>query len=126
MAKHTFLGASIECHGAEIISRKILYSSYIEILNIGKCKTYKCTLNSEATIHKELPHPKTPKYKETSCITEGDIIEGENITLFVNNDRNIKISVINHSGSHKAQQSNTNCYTYAVITLQCKGIPALR
>ncbi|MEI8203784.1 MAG: hypothetical protein WCH34_12260 [Bacteroidota bacterium] len=123
MAKYNYPGDSIECNGSEIISRKIIPSAFMEIIAIGKCKTYKCSLNSEATINKELPEPKTPIYKQTSHVNLGDILEGENISLAIFCKKNLKIFVVPYSGRHKAQKTITDCYTFAEITIQCKGIP---
>lgn len=117
-------GASIECLGAEIISRKFTRNSLILIPKVGKCMKYKCSLNSEAIILKELD-PKEPKYNEASFLSINDMIEAENIVVYVNQIKNLKFTLINHSGRHKAQQSNTNTFTFAQITKQFPNLPKI-
>ena len=121
--KHVHESCSIECQGAKIISRDIRRSAYIEIAPIGKCTTYKCRLNSEALIVKELPHPKKPFYRSNSQVDIGTQLECETLFLAVNSFKSLKIEIINHSGRHKAQTTNTNSYTFAEIIKQIPNIP---
>ncbi|MEP7169126.1 MAG: hypothetical protein ABI855_07110 [Bacteroidota bacterium] len=123
--KFVYQGASIECESAEIISRKILLSSFQEIPNVGRCKKYNCTRNSEATITKEL-NPKAPLYSETSHLNLGDMLEAENIVVFVNQANNLKVIKIDNTHRHNAQQANTNSFTYAEITMQFPNFTELK
>ena len=121
--KQVLDSCSIECIGAQIISRKIYRSSFMEIKSIGKCTTYKCKLNSEAEIIKELQNPKKPIHKEASMIDLGDMLECESLFFAVNTFRTLKIGLINHTGRHKAQITKTDIYTFAEITRQMPNIP---
>lgn len=114
--------STIECSAAIIISRKISHSSFIEMPSIGRCFTYKCTRNSEATILKELT-PKEPLYNENSHLNIDTKLECENMFVAVSQKKPYKFHKINHSGRHKAQTLNTNKYTYAKISQQLHNIP---
>jgi len=123
--KYVYQGASIECDSAEIVSRKILLSSFQEVLNVGRCKKYNCSRNSEARITAEL-NPKEPLYSETSHLDLNDKLEAENIIVFVNQSNQLKIEKIDNSHRHNAQQANTSGYTYAEITMQFPNFPELK
>ena len=114
---------SIECHAANIISRKIMVNSYIEIKRIGRCRTYKCKRNSEAHITKTLPHPCEPIYKTSSAVGIGDFLECEDLYLAINNMKTLKVTKNPHTGTHNAQFTSTDCYTYAEISRRIPGIP---
>lgn len=116
--------SSIECFAADIISRRISPSSYMEIKNIGKCKTFKCTRNSEASITKELV-PKKAIYNLNSLLDLNDKIESEDIFLAINCKRTPKIILLNHTGTHKAQAYSTTDYTFAKVSKQFPNIPQL-
>ena len=120
--KVVFENSSIECLSAGIISRKILPSSFLEILNIGKCLTYKCKLNSEAKILKEL-NPKSPIINKNSHLDIDVKLECENLFIAVNVKKPYKLDLINHSGRHKAQEMITDQYTFAKISKQIFNIP---
>jgi hypothetical protein len=127
MAKFVHHGESIECMASDVVSRKILPSAYIEILSIGKCMTYKCKLNSEAIITKELPHPvngkRTGIKSATSKLNLHDKIECEDILLAVTERKRLKPSKVAFTGRHNSQYVSTKCYTYAEISLQFSNIP---
>lgn len=123
--KYVYQGASIESDSANIVSRKILLSSFQNIPNVGNCKKYNCSRNSEATIVKEL-NPKLPLYKTTSHLDLNDMIEAENIVVFVNQTNQLKIGKIAKSGRHNAQEANTNGFTYAEITMQFPNFALLK
>lgn len=122
--KYVHENCSIECEGADIVSRKIVRSSFMEIKSIGKCTTYKCKLNSEAVIRKELASRK-PKYKTTSKVQAGDMLECEDLFLAVNTRKALKIALDNHTGRHKAQVARTDSYTFAEISKQIPNIPRI-
>jgi len=121
--KYVHEKCSIECEAANIVSRKILRNSFIEITDVGKCTTYKCKLNSEASITKEIENPKKHKYKETSQLNAGDKLECEDLFVAINTHRSLKIELVNHTGRHKAQVTNTDNYTFAEITRQFPNLP---
>lgn len=114
----------MECAAAEVISRKIVPSSFIEINSVGKCFTYKCSRNSESLILKSLS-PKEALYNECSYLDEGDKLECENLFVAVNKRKPYKFDKINHSGRHKAQTFTTKEYTMAKISKQLSSIPEL-
>ena len=122
--KHVYYNSSIECNSAEVISRKIMPSSYMEIKKIGKCRTFKCSRNSEATILKEL-EPKKPSYNENSSLNLNDKLESEDIFLAVNCKKSIKVELLNYSGRHKAQTFTTEHFTFAKISKQFPNIAQL-
>ncbi|HLF53529.1 hypothetical protein [Flavobacterium sp.] len=113
---------SIECLAADIVSRKIQPSSYMAIRNVGKCFVYKCYRNSEAVITKELD-PKEPKHNTHSSLELHDKVEGENLVVAIETKRAPKISLINHTGTHKAQACSTDNYTFAYISKQIPNMP---
>jgi hypothetical protein len=114
--------SSIECLSADIISRFILPSSFLEIKTIGKCLTYKCKRNSEATILKVL-NPKNAVVNSNSHLDLNIKLECENLFVAVNKIKPYKYDVINHSGRHKAQQMITGEFTFAKISKQLNSIP---
>lgn len=116
---------SIECDAADIVSRQIMRNSFIEIKSIGKCTTYKCKRNSEAVITKELVSPPKPIYKSTSRVLQGDSLECEDMFLAVNSVKALRIIVKKYTGTHKAQITSTNSYTFAEISKQIPGIPMI-
>ena len=116
--------ASIECNSAEIISRKILPSSFIDINNIGKCFSYKCSLNSEATIKKEL-EPKKPIVNQNSNLENESKLECDKLFVAVKRNKPYRLFIINFTGRHKAQTFTTDEFTYAMISLQLSNIPLL-
>ena len=122
--KGVYNGLSIECISAEIISRKIIFSSYKQIKNVGNCLMYKCSMNSEAKISKEL-NPKKALHNDNSYLNLNDKLEAENMSVYVNMKKRLVFGLINHSASHKAQTTTTSNYTYAVITRQIPCIPLL-
>ncbi|AWG25598.1 hypothetical protein [Flavobacterium kingsejongi] len=122
--KGVWNGSAIECAAAEVISRKIIPSSYMEINNVGKCLVYKCYRNSEAKVLKELK-PKKALHNQNSCLNIDDRVEGENLLIVVNIKKILKIELKNHTSTHKAQFVNTSNYTYAEISRQIPCIPLL-
>lgn len=120
-------GASIECMDADLVSRKIVKSSIINIPGIGNCVKYICKRNSEAKILKALDKSFADKREnKLPRIEVGDQISGEDIYLLVNKIRPLKIVVDNHTGRHKAQKSTTGCYTYAEISAQFHNINEIK
>lgn len=124
MIKCVHNGSSIECQSAEIVARKIVVSSFMEIRNIGRCFTYKCSRNSEAVVTKEL-EPKKARHNMNSNLNLNDKVEGENLFLAINDKRGLRITKTNHSATHKAQLFSTKEYTYAEISRQIPNIPLL-
>jgi hypothetical protein len=120
--KLVFDNSSIECLSAHIVSRKIIPSAFIEIFAVGKCLTYRCSRNSEATILKELV-PKRCYFNINSYLDLNAKIECENLYVVVNKSKPYKYDLINHSARHKALQMITNEYTFAKITKQIPNIP---
>lgn len=97
-------------------------SSFLEIKTIGKCLTYKCKRNSEATILKELD-PKNAIVNSNSHLDLNIKLECENLFVAVNKNKPYKFDLINHSGRHKAQQMITGEYTFVKISKQIHSIP---
>lgn len=124
MTKCVHDGSAIECQSAEIVARKIVVSSFMEIRNIGRCFTYKCSRNSEAVITKEL-NPKEARHNLNSNLNLDDKVEGENLFLAINDKRGLKITKSKHTGTHNAQFFSTKDYTYAEISRQIPNIPPL-
>jgi hypothetical protein len=124
MTKCVHDGSAIECLSAEIVARKIVVSSFMEIRNIGRCFTYKCSRNGEAVVTKEL-NPKEARYNLNSNLNLNDKVEGENLFLAINDKRGLRITKTNHTGTHKAQLFNTKEYTYAEVSRQIPNIPLL-
>ncbi|MDR6302185.1 hypothetical protein [Mesonia maritima] len=122
MTKAVHDNSSIECLAAEIISRKIVPSSFVNIEPIGRCFSYKCYRNSEATIIKEL-QPKEPVHNEFSLLDINTKLECEDLFVLVNKKKPYKYSKINHTGRHKAQTFKTKEYTFAKISKQIHCIP---
>ena len=122
--KQVHYNSSIECLSADVISRKIMPSSYMEIKLIGKCRTFKCSRNSEARIIKELD-PKKTYCNINSALNLDDRIEAEDIFLAINSSKLVKISLTNHSGRHKAQTFTSEFYTFAKISKQFPNIAEL-
>ena len=120
--KIVYDNCSIECSSAEIISRQILPSSYLEFNKVGKCLTYKCKRNSEAAIIKELI-PKEPLINKNSFLDKDSKVECESLFVAVCKVKPYKLDVINHSGRHKAQYMKTDEFTFAKITKQLVNIP---
>jgi hypothetical protein len=120
--KIVYDNSSIECLSADVISRFILPSSFLEIKTIGKCLTYKCKRNSEATILKELD-PKNAVVNSNSHLDLNVKLECENLYIAINKTKPYKYDLVNHSGRHKAQQMVTNEFTFAKISKQIPNIP---
>jgi hypothetical protein len=118
-------GASLECLHAEVVSRDIKLSALVDVPEIGKCRKYNCKRNSKASILEEL-NPKKPIINLNSRLNIGDSIKAEEIVILLNNLRTLKIEVINLSGRHKAQKTETNCYTHAEITMQFPQIGEIK
>jgi|688.fasta_scaffold193966_1 hypothetical protein len=123
--KQVHYNSSIECLSADVISRKIMPSSYMDVKLIGKCRTYKCSRNSEAKILKELA-PKKAYCNLNSALDLDDRIEAEDLFLAINSSKSVKISLVNHSGRHKAQTFISEFYTFAKISKQFPNIAELR
>lgn len=117
-------GDAIECQGARVISRDIKLSSLVNIPSIGKCRKYNCKRNSEATITDEIPDKENRVY-QNAFVELGDIVSGENIVVYVNSLKSQKVDVINYTGRHKAQKTETSCFTYAEISVQFHNIREL-
>lgn len=122
--KEVHENSTIECLSAQVISRKITPSSYIEIDSVGRCFTYKCYRNSEALILLELS-PLEAKYNENSRLNKGDKLECEQLFIAVNKNKPYKPDLINHSSRHKAQIIKTKEYTMAKISKRISNIPEL-
>ena len=116
---------SIECEAADIVSRNIIPSGFVEFKLLGKCTTYKCKRNSEAIIRKEIKDKANPLVNKFSKVENGDYLECEEFYLAIQSKKPLRISLIHHTGRHKAQSSATDAYTYAKITRQIPGIPKL-
>jgi hypothetical protein len=106
--------ASIECDGSEIISRKIIRGAAITIDNVVYLQ-YKCQQNSVATIEKELD-PKNPRLNPYSHLNLGDSVKGEDLAIRMQGLKPFKIKLVNLTHTHKAQSTNSNCYTHAALT----------
>ena len=115
---------SIECEAANVISRKIIRCSFMEIKTVGKCTTYKCKRNCEAEITKELS-PKAYKMKKTSALNIADSLECEDLFLAVHTLKTLRVTKDTHTGRHNAQFAQTNAYTFAEISRQIHNIPKL-
>lgn len=113
--EYVILDASIECNGAQITARKIVRQSILNIPNVGQCKKYKCSRNSEAKIIKEL-FPKEHIINERSALNLGDEIRADTITLFVNNIKDSTLEKAPNTGRHNSQHGSTECFTHAIIT----------
>jgi hypothetical protein len=113
--EYIYLGASIECDGAEIISRKINFGPLIRLPDLGVCHKYSCEINSESTIEKELS-PKNPLFKETSHLDLGDKLKADSLVLYIRKIAQLKVQKITNTQSHRAQKANSNDYTYGEIT----------
>lgn len=122
--KYVHNNSTMECIAAEIISRKIIPSAFVDIPNVGKCFTYKCSRNSEATITKEL-NPKEAKVNENSLLDLNSKLECDKLFVAIKVERPYRIGKINHTGRHKAQIFITDDFTFAKITLQISNIPNL-
>jgi len=122
--KIVYDNCSIECSSAEVISRQIIPSSFVEFNKVGKCLTYKCKRNSEASILKELT-PKEPIINKNSYLDINTKVECESLFVAVCKAKPYKIDVINHSGRHKAQYMKTDEFTFAKISKQLVNIPQL-
>lgn len=123
--EYIYSGASIECNGAEIISRKINFGALISLPDVGLCRKYSCERNSESTIQKELD-PKNPVYKKTSHLDFGDKLKAESIVLYINKTTNIRIQKIDKSHRHNSQKANSNVYTFAEISQTFPNIKTLK
>lgn len=123
--EYIYQGASIECKGAEIISRKINFGALVQLPDIGVCRKYSCERNSESTIEKELV-PKNPLYKTTSHLNLGDTIKADTIVLYIKKATQIKVSKIDNTHRHNAQQANSNVYTFAEITEMFPNIKIIK
>ncbi|MDP3928537.1 MAG: hypothetical protein Q8R57_05905 [Bacteroidota bacterium] len=122
--KLVYNNSTIECESAEVVSRKIVPSSFIELQNIGKCFSYKCYRNSEATIKKEIC-PKISRVNQYSKLDLESKLECENLFVAVRKNKPYKYDLKNHSGRHKAQTFITDAFTFAKITIQFSNIPKL-
>jgi hypothetical protein len=120
--KQVYDNCSIECESAEIISRRITPSSFVEYKKLGKCLTYNCKQNSEAKISKEVV-PKDAVINDNSMLDLESKIECENMHVVVVRVKPYKLNVINHTGRHKAQIMKTDVFTFAKITRQHQNIP---
>ena len=109
---------------ANIITRKVERSALILIKDVGRCASWKCSRNSEASILKEL-NPKEPKYNKNSSLNLNDKVEAENLILYIQCMKNMSSKIKNHSSTHKAQNYITKEYTVARITKQIPNIPLL-
>jgi hypothetical protein len=122
--KEVFDNTTIECLSAQVISRKIIPSSFLNIPTVGKCFTFKCSRNSEALIIKELI-PKKAIYNKNSILCCDTKLECELLFIAVNIKKPYRLSKINHTGRHKAQTFTTKEYTFAKISKQIHNIPLL-
>lgn len=120
--EYVYLGASIECDGAEIITRNVRFGSLVNLPDVGQCTKYKCDRNSESTITHELK-PLNPLRKRQSHLNFGDCIKGDSIVIYHKKIARLKFEVIDKSGRHNARKTSTNNYTYAEITTTFIGIP---
>ena len=119
--EYVILGASIECAAADIISRKIQRTSIQNIPQVGVCKKYKCSRNSEAHITKELT-PKVAIVNLKSKLSLNDSVSGETITVFINNIKDKGLDKAPYSARHKAQFGSTKDFTHAFVTVQFPNI----
>ena len=124
MTKLVHNNSTIECLSAEIVSRKIMPGVFIDLPEVGKCFTYKCSLNSEATILKEL-QPRDAKINKHSGLIVDTKLECENLYVAVNAGKPVKFNKINFTGRHKAQTFNSKDFTFAKITQQMSNIKKL-
>lgn len=121
---YIYEGASIECFSAQIVTRDLKYSSMIEIPKLGFCKVYTCKRNSEAVIIKE-SDPKTAVYYKNPHLDKGDNIKSEEIVIYINTLKKIKIEVVNYTSRHKAQELITKYPTLGNITKVFTNIPLI-
>ncbi|QOW09920.1 hypothetical protein Q73A0000_05865 [Kaistella flava (ex Peng et al. 2021)] len=124
MIKLVHNNSTIECLSAKVISRKIMPGSFIDLPNIGKCFSYKCSRNSEAKILKELT-PRAAIVNEFSGLELDTILECENLYVAVTATKPYKLDVINHSGRHKARTFESKEFTFAKVILQHHNIKFL-
>jgi len=110
-----YTNASIECANAQIITRKIVPSSFSNIKNVGRCSIYSCSRDSSAEIQKELD-PKQPRNRALSHLDHGDMIKAKDIIVYVNDLKRLNCDVQHHSHTHKAHEATTKYYTFAQIT----------
>ena len=114
---YTYEGAAIECNAAKVTTRDLIPGSFIEILNVGRCKKYNCKRNSSTQIIKE-SDPKKRIYFPNPHLDLHDKLEGEEIVLFVNSVKPLKHKVVNETGRHKAQEAQASNFTLAQIKMQ--------
>jgi|SRR5690606_9429657 len=114
----------IECRSAQIISRKIVPGSFLNLKSIGKVFTYKCSRNSEAIIRKEL-EPKVALYNKNSYLDLDTKLECDRLYFMVKAKRPYSQDLKNHTHRHKAQEILTDDFTYARIDVQLHNIPLL-
>jgi hypothetical protein len=116
--KYVILNASIECKGADIVSRNIPNKpTWVNEPKLGLCKHYICTDKSQVTITKELK-PKKAIIDDKSQLDLGDRISGNAILVVVAAKSDLEYEVHSKSGRHKAQFASTRHFTYAKILTQ--------
>lgn len=123
--KYIYHGASIECEGAEIVSRKINVGAIVDLPNVGVCRKYSCERNSETAVKKEL-YPKVPLYKNTSHLDLADELAAETIVVYVRKTSPLRIQKIDNTHRHNAQEANSNCYTFCEIAVIFPNITVLK
>lgn len=118
MAKHEYLGASIECEKSQIATRKI--SSPVLVVVIGKRGTdqhrlfkYKTTINGNAKIVEEL-NPKDALISDLSHLDLNDEIQGPIIEIYTSKREKCTL-VSNYSNVHSIQSYDFKKFTYAKI-----------
>lgn len=109
---------SLECHGANTISKKIVESCPLNHHIIGRCIKYVCTRDGICEITKE-SNPKISKLENTLAkLNLGGTLKSNAFYVLVEGFRIKKISKINFSGQHNANTFLTNSeYTFAQITI---------
>lgn len=120
MSDYTNLGDSLEGKKVRLETRKQLFKNTIIDSNLGTLYKFKCSIRSEAEITCELS-PKKNQYHEKSHLDLGDCLKADSIEVY--SKKNLKFDIISGATStHKAQTVETNCYTYAQISVPFRFI----
>lgn len=116
MKKYHLKGESIECNAADVKSRDIRYQSAREYKSHGVFFKYKCSIDSYAEIEEELA-PKECRICENSKLDQGDTLHSDSLVVYNKIFKPAKKSIIEFSGSHRAQNIKLKNFTFAQITI---------
>jgi hypothetical protein len=122
--EYVYNGAAIECSNADIISKKIEPGSIISVPNVGVCRKYTCTRNSEAFIIKEL-RDKKKKVNPKAHVDLNDSLRAENIVVFVKSTKTLSKEKCPYTGRHNTQYMSAPYFTQAEITRQFHNVKSL-